>query len=108
MAKFDASKDHHYAKLVPEAFGDQGLINEGEGDLRSDVKEKHSDNDFALWKKSKNGEPSWDSPWGKGRPGWHIECSVMASSILGMYIFRTIYLLNNAPKYLVIQKFSNS
>ena len=108
MAKFDASKDHHYAKLVPEAFGDQGLINEGEGDLRSDVKEKHSDNDFALWKKSKNGEPSWDSPWGKGRPGWHIECSVMASSILGMYIFRTINLLNNAPNYLVIQKFSNS
>ena len=108
MAKFDASKDHHYAKLVPEAFGDQGLINEGEGDLRSDVKEKHSDNDFALWKKSKNGEPSWDSPWGMGRPGWHIECSVMASSILGMYIFRTIYLLNNAPNYLVIQKISNS
>ena len=108
MAKFDASKDHHYAKLVPEAFGDQGLINEGEGDLRSDVKEKHSDNDFALWKKSKNGEPSWDSPWGMGRPGWHIECSVMASSILGMYIFRTIYLLNNAPNYVVIQKILNS
>ena len=100
VAKFDASKDHHYAKLVPEAFGDQGLINEGEGDLRSDVKEKHSDNDFALWKKSKNGEPSWDSPWGMGRPGWHIECSVMASSILGMYFFRTIYLLNDAPNYL--------
>ena len=90
MAKFDASKDHHYAKLVPEAFGDQGLINEGEGDLSvSDnvKKEKRSDNDFALWKKSKDGEPSWESPWGMGRPGWHIECSVMASSILGMYVF---------------------
>lgn len=39
--------------------------------------------DFALWKASKPGEPSWDSPWGKGRPGWHIECSVMASAIFG-------------------------
>ncbi len=38
--------------------------------------------DFALWKKSKEDEPSWDSPWGKGRPGWHIECSVMSSKFL--------------------------
>ncbi|AEI15075.1 cysteinyl-tRNA synthetase [Flexistipes sinusarabici DSM 4947] len=40
--------------------------------------------DFALWKKSKEGEPGWESPWGKGRPGWHIECSVMSSKILGL------------------------
>ncbi len=39
--------------------------------------------DFALWKKSKPGEPSWDSPWGKGRPGWHIECSAMSTAYLG-------------------------
>ncbi len=39
--------------------------------------------DFALWKKEKKGEPSWDSPWGKGRPGWHIECSAMAMKFLG-------------------------
>ena len=39
--------------------------------------------DFALWKSTKPGEPSWDSPWGKGRPGWHIECSAMSMSILG-------------------------
>ncbi|MFC1621446.1 cysteine--tRNA ligase, partial [Candidatus Omnitrophota bacterium] len=39
--------------------------------------------DFALWKKAKEGEPSWESPWGQGRPGWHIECSVMSSDILG-------------------------
>lgn len=39
--------------------------------------------DFALWKKAKSGEPSWDSPWGKGRPGWHIECSVMSTKYLG-------------------------
>jgi len=39
--------------------------------------------DFALWKKSKEGEPFWESPWGKGRPGWHIECSVMSQGCLG-------------------------
>ncbi|MFH1848414.1 MAG: cysteine--tRNA ligase [Candidatus Omnitrophota bacterium] len=39
--------------------------------------------DFALWKRSKEGEPSWDSPWGQGRPGWHIECSVMSAENLG-------------------------
>jgi len=39
--------------------------------------------DFALWKGAKPGEPEWDSPWGKGRPGWHIECSVMSASIIG-------------------------
>ncbi|KAK3110103.1 cysteinyl-tRNA synthetase, partial [Teratosphaeriaceae sp. CCFEE 6253] len=44
---------------------------------------KRSGADFALWKASKEGEPSWESPWGKGRPGWHIECSAMASDVLG-------------------------
>ena len=45
--------------------------------------EKKNPIDFALWKKAKEGEPSWDSPWGLGRPGWHIECSVMARALLG-------------------------
>ncbi|XP_076311984.1 cysteine--tRNA ligase, cytoplasmic isoform X2 [Tachypleus tridentatus] len=84
--KFDQTPNHHYAKLVPEAYGDNQALEEGEGDLSiSDNKlnEKKSPNDFALWKSSKPGEPSWDSPWGKGRPGWHIECSVMASALLG-------------------------
>ena len=45
--------------------------------------EKEFSGDFVLWKKSKDLEPSWDSPWGKGRPGWHIECSAMASKYLG-------------------------
>src|SRR5712671_2429495 len=44
---------------------------------------RRSTADFALWKASKPGEPFWSSPWGSGRPGWHIECSVMASAILG-------------------------
>ncbi len=44
---------------------------------------KHHPMDFALWKSSKPGEPTWDSPWGKGRPGWHIECSAMCSKYLG-------------------------
>ncbi|XP_060768021.1 cysteine--tRNA ligase, cytoplasmic isoform X1 [Neoarius graeffei] len=85
-AKFDASSEHSYAKLVPEAVGDQKALQEGEGDLSISadrLSEKRSQNDFALWKASKPGEPSWESPWGKGRPGWHIECSAMAGSILG-------------------------
>jgi cysteinyl-tRNA synthetase len=41
--------------------------------------------DFVLWKMAKPGEPSWDSPWGAGRPGWHIECSAMSTSLLGTY-----------------------
>ncbi|KAI1903982.1 hypothetical protein AGOR_G00001000, partial [Albula goreensis] len=85
-AKFDSSDKHSYAKLVPEAVGDQKALQEGEGDLSISadrLSEKKSQNDFALWKASKPGEPSWDSPWGKGRPGWHIECSAMAGSILG-------------------------
>ena len=45
---------------------------------------KHDPLDFALWKASKPGEPWWDSPWGRGRPGWHIECSAMAAKYLGM------------------------
>jgi cysteinyl-tRNA synthetase len=45
---------------------------------------KHNPLDFALWKTAKPGEPSWDSPWGKGRPGWHIECSAMSSKYLGL------------------------
>jgi len=52
--------------------------------VRIDVDEKKEEPfDFALWKKAKEGEPSWDSPWGKGRPGWHIECSAMAMKYLG-------------------------
>ena len=47
---------------------------------------KENPMDFALWKAAKPGEPSWDSPWGKGRPGWHIECSAMASRYLGKTI----------------------
>lgn len=47
---------------------------------------KHNPNDFVLWKSSKPGEPYWIAPWGKGRPGWHIECSAMCHSILGNHI----------------------
>jgi len=80
--EFDKSSKHYYAKLVPEAFGDSAALAEGEGALTDgNASEKKNTTDFALWKMSKPGEPSWDSPWGKGRPGWHIECSAMASTI---------------------------
>ena len=46
-------------------------------------KSKHDPLDFVLWKAAKPGEPAWDSPWGKGRPGWHIECSAMSAELLG-------------------------
>ncbi len=83
-AGFDACEKHHYAKLVPEAFGDENALKEGEGELSlSRLDEKRNQSDFALWKASKAGEPFWESPWGRGRPGWHIECSVMASAICG-------------------------
>ncbi|KAH8022930.1 hypothetical protein HPB51_006360 [Rhipicephalus microplus] len=83
-ARFDADPKHFYAKLVPEAYGDQKALKEGEGALMvAGDDEKRSANDFALWKASKPGEPAWKSPWGPGRPGWHIECSVMAGSLLG-------------------------
>lgn len=75
-------KSHDYAKLQPWNKGHAELIDEGEGSL-SAKSGKKSSSDFALWKASKPGEPFWDSPWGQGRPGWHIECSVMASAILG-------------------------
>lgn len=80
---FDNSNEHDYAKLQPWNKGQQDLIAEGEGSLTSTSSGKKSPNDFALWKASKPGEPEWESPWGKGRPGWHIECSVMASDIIG-------------------------
>ncbi|XP_015186917.1 PREDICTED: cysteine--tRNA ligase, cytoplasmic [Polistes dominula] len=86
VGKFDKKDKHYYAKLVPEAYGDTSSLEEGEGDLSTSVEtlsEKRSVTDFALWKRSKAGEPWWCSPWGKGRPGWHIECSVMASAICG-------------------------
>jgi cysteinyl-tRNA synthetase len=72
-----------YARLKPESRGDQELQADGEGALSQKTSGKKSDADFALWKASKVGEPSWASEWGPGRPGWHIECSAMASERLG-------------------------
>lgn len=74
---------YSYARLKPESRGDQELQADGEGALSQKTSGKRSDADFALWKASKIGEPSWASEWGPGRPGWHIECSAMASERLG-------------------------
>lgn len=72
-----------YARLRPDSKNDKALQEEGEGSLSKNLGGKRGAGDFALWKKSKAGEPVWPSPWGEGRPGWHIECSVMASDVLG-------------------------
>ena len=70
-----------YGKLSGQNIDD---LENGAREARTDPSEEKRDPlDFALWKGEKPGEPSWDSPWGKGRPGWHIECSAMSMSILG-------------------------
>jgi cysteinyl-tRNA synthetase len=84
ISAFEKIEGNHYARLEPWNRGDTGLQADGEGALSTlKTSEKRSDSDFALWKSSKPGEPAWQSPWGPGRPGWHIECSVMASDVLG-------------------------
>ncbi|KAJ5573858.1 uncharacterized protein N7459_008285 [Penicillium hispanicum] len=82
ISAFEAA-GHPYARLEPWNRSDNKLAAEGEGALISKTTEKRGASDFALWKSSKPGEPSWSSSWGKGRPGWHIECSAMASARLG-------------------------
>ena len=78
---FDVRSWPGYGKLCK-----QGL-DELEAGARVEVGERKRDPlDFALWKAQKPGEPAWDSPWGKGRPGWHIECSAMSSKYLGSTI----------------------
>ncbi|MDO4557423.1 MAG: cysteine--tRNA ligase [Planctomycetia bacterium] len=74
---FDVSKCDHYGKLSHRETSE--LI--GEGGSTADRKRNAAD--FALWKSAKPDEPSWESPWGPGRPGWHIECSVMSYRLLG-------------------------
>ena len=78
---FSQTEGMNYGKLAPESIGNSDLLAEGEGNANEHTGDKRSSKDFALWKRSKEGEPTWDSPWGPGRPGWHIECSVMASDI---------------------------
>jgi len=75
---FDTSKSPEYGKLSRRDLDSQ------ESGFRIDVDiEKKHPSDFILWKPKKDGEPYWESPWSNGRPGWHIECSVMAKRYLG-------------------------
>ena len=76
------SKTHPYARLCPTHVGNAKFFEEGEGALGVKLTGKRDPRDFALWKQSKPGEPSWSSPWGNGRPGWHIECSAMANAVI--------------------------
>lgn len=82
VAAFERDPEHEYAKLCPWSAGNAKFFEEGEGSLGVKLTGKRDGRDFALWKCSKPGEPFWSSPWGNGRPGWHIECSAMASSVL--------------------------
>lgn len=76
---FSVEKFRYYGKLSGQKVEEMKVgarIEPGE--------KKRSPLDFALWKKAKEGEPSWNSPWGRGRPGWHIECSAMSGKYLGL------------------------
>ncbi len=72
---FDVEKFRDYGKLSRQRLDEQVISEESPN--------KKNPRDFSLWKPAKEGEPSWESPWGPGRPGWHIECSVMANTYLG-------------------------
>ena len=74
---FDVAKDAEYGKLSNRT------LDQVQGDGGGGADRKRHAADFALWKSAKPGEPSWDSPWGAGRPGWHIECSAMSKKLLG-------------------------
>ena len=78
---FSTKKFNQYGKLSGQNLEDL------QAGARINVDERKEDPmDFALWKKQKPGEPAWESPWGLGRPGWHIECSCMADKLLGKTI----------------------
>ncbi len=76
---FDVAKFPEYGKLSNRSTEEQEA---GTRELKS-AEDKRHPWDFALWKGAKPGEPAWDSPWGQGRPGWHIECSAMSMKYLG-------------------------
>ena len=79
---FDYKKDKNYGKLSRLSKKEMFDIANERGNFPNDPN-KRDPMDFILWQVSLKGEPSWDSPWGKGRPGWHIECSAMAMKYLG-------------------------
>ncbi len=83
---YKTNGDVYYAVELFHGYGKLSgrRLEEMEAGIRVDVDEKKQNPfDFALWKSAKPGEPAWKSPWGKGRPGWHIECSAMSTRYLG-------------------------
>lgn len=82
---YRARKFKHYGQLSGQSIDDLE-VGASEHVSADEVDKKEDPMDFALWKTAKPGEISWDSPWGKGRPGWHIECSVMSTKYLGKTI----------------------
>lgn len=80
---FSAKSFKGYGKLSQQPL-EELMAGAGEREGRQlDHEQKRDPMDFALWKKQKEGEPAWESPWGMGRPGWHIECSAMVNRFLG-------------------------
>lgn len=82
---YRARKFKNYGQLSGQSIDDLE-VGASEHVSADEVNKKEDPMDFALWKAAKPGEINWDSPWGKGRPGWHIECSVMSTKYLGKTI----------------------
>ena len=88
FAYIGENQDVYYSVLKFKNYGK--LSGKSVDDLRAGNRVEINNNkenafDFVLWKSAKENEPYWDSPWGKGRPGWHIECSAMSNELLGGY-----------------------
>ena len=79
---YSVFKNKSYGKLSNQKIQEQNINQQGRMN-KDENNKKINPQDFALWKKAKDDEPSFDSPWGKGRPGWHIECSAMVKDELG-------------------------
>ena len=101
---FDVSTFEQYG-----ALSQQDLTMLQSGSRVEVAQDKDDPLDFVLWKKAKAGEPSWSSPWGEGRPGWHIECSAMSSKHLGEHFdpglhtgLNTAFPMNIAPSLLQV------
>ncbi len=86
---YESNGDVYYSTKMFKEYGklSHQPLDDLEAGARIDINEQKRDPmDFALWKNQKPGEPAWESPWGMGRPGWHIECSAMANKYLGTTI----------------------
>ena len=100
---FEVKKFSDYGKLSNKKLED--LIAGSRVEVSED---KKNSEDFVLWKPSNEGEPSWESPWGKGRPGWHLECSAMSKKFLGNEFDICLLYTSPSPRDLRLSRMPSS